>query len=62
MIHANDTHVLVDGTGTAVMSGTLEEMEREALALIDEGVQNISIRTINDMGHWDWTMIDWGDD
>lgn len=60
MTHANDTHVLVDASGTAVMSGSLEQIEREALALILEGVRNISIRTIDDAGHWDWTMIDWG--
>jgi len=62
MRHARDTHVLVDGTGTAVMSGTLEQMETEAIALAEEGVRNISIRTIDDAGHWDWTMVDWGDD
>ena len=62
MRHAQDTHVLVDGTGTAVMSGSLEYIEREAAALIDAGVRDISIRTIDDAGHWDWTMVDWGDD
>lgn len=61
MIHANDTHVLVDASGTAVMSGTLAEMEWEALALISEGVRDISIRTIDDRGHWDWSVVDWGD-
>ena len=61
MTHADDTHVLVDATGTAVMSGSLELIEREALALMNEGVTDISIRTIDDMGYWDWTMVDWGD-
>lgn len=61
MIHANDTHVLVDASGTAVMSGTLAEIEREAAALVGEGVRDISIRTIDDVGVWDWTQVDWGD-
>jgi len=61
MIHANDTHVLVDGTGTAVLSGPLEFIEREAIALMETGIRDISIRTIDDAGHWDWTNVDWGD-
>lgn len=61
MMHANDTHVLVDATGTAVMSGSLEQMEREALALLLDGIRNISIRTIDGTEHWDWKMMDWGD-
>ncbi len=59
MIHANDTHVLIDATGTAILSGTQEQIELEALALIAEGIENVSIRTIDDMPVWNWTMIDW---
>ena len=61
MIHANDTHVLVDGTGTAVLSGSLEYIEREALALALAGVEHISVRAIDGLGNWDWTEQDWGD-
>lgn len=61
MMNANDTHVLVDATGVAVMSGSLEQMEREVLALMLEGVRDISIRTIDGAEYWDWKMMDWGD-
>ncbi len=61
MMHANDTHVLIDASGTAILSGTQEQVELEALALTAEGVSCFSIRTIDDIQHWDWTSVDWGD-
>ncbi len=61
MMHANDTHVLIDASGTAILSGTQEQVELEALALASEGVSCFSIRTIDDIQHWDWTSVDWGD-
>lgn len=62
MIHANDTHVLIDALGTAVMSGTLETIEFELAALLEQGIWDVEIRTIGGEEYWDWTMIDWGDD
>lgn len=59
--HIHDTHVLIDERGTAVLSGSKEQMEDEEAALRAVGVRNIEVRTIDLQGNWDWTSVDWGD-
>lgn len=61
MIHANDTHVLIDEHGVAVLSGTKAQMEDELKALKALGHERIDIRPIDGHENWAWEMVDWGD-
>jgi hypothetical protein len=60
MVHPQDTHVIVDQSGTAVMSGS-EELMREYAASARAMGCECELRTIDDPGSWDWTQQDWGD-
>ena len=61
MIHANDTHVLIDEHGVAVLSGSERHMEEELKALKALGHEKIAMRPIDEKGNWAWEMVDWGD-
>lgn len=61
MIHAHDTHVLIDETGTAVLSGSEPEMRAAEAELFALGHDRIAVRRIDEPGNWDWTAKDWGD-
>jgi hypothetical protein len=60
--HNKDTHVLVDEKGnTLPTSGTREEMEKEALGLVELGHGPLELVAIGHETAWKWEMIDWGD-
>jgi len=61
MRHEHDTHCLIDAGGTAVMCGTLVEMEVLEADCLALGHTQVSIRLVDDPTEWDWTEIDWGD-
>jgi hypothetical protein len=61
MIHANDTHVLIDEQGVAVLSGSEAEMREYADEMLRLGHTQHCIRTIDEHAYWDWSFVDWGD-
>lgn len=59
--HHNDTHVLIDEQGIAVVSGTLEDVEEQALWLLAQGFEKWEVRVIDATPVWNWETVDWGD-
>lgn len=58
--HKHDTHVLVDDTGVAVLSGSESEMRQYEAATKKLGGE-CEVRKIDAVPEWKWDMMDWGD-
>lgn len=59
--HHNDTHVLIDEQGVAVVSGSLQDVEEQALWLLSHGYEKWEVREIEAAPTWAWETVDWGD-